>query len=371
MSRARRITLRLAACLATAGLSAGLALAAAGSAQAAVPNQWGFAFVNNPSAPSVPVLSHQAGSWPAPLQVHSMPAAGHRVIVTFPRIASQNGVVHVTAVNSGPVWCDALTWQPSGPNEIVLVGCYRTGGVPVFSPFTVLYTTSSKGPFPAGSAYGYVRFQPGPGIVARFNSSGSANVVTPGPVGVWQVRLPGLGSAVQRGNVQVTAVNPSIPAKCQVRSWTWNPGGQTFIVQCFGAGTTPLKTGWTLSYTRVRAINGAQPKFYAYTFNNMPLSPVTYTPAPPGVNFNSQGGVNKISPAGPGLRLVTMPKVGLLPNTVLVTPFAAGPGFCNLLTVWGTAPPPSRMVTIRDVACYTAAGARQNVASMITYTAAH
>lgn len=53
---------------------------------------------------------------------------------------------------------------------------------------------------------------------------------------------------------------------------------------------------------------------------------------------------------------------------MLVTPFHAGPGFCNLLTLWATAGPD---VIVRDVACYTAAGALKNLASLVTYTAAH
>src|SRR5215472_10777577 len=163
MGPTRRIARRLAAGLATAGLAAGLALTAAGTAQANVPNKWGFAYVDNPSAPSIPVLSHQAGTWPSPLHVHSTPISAHRVVVTFPQLASKNGVVHVTAVNDAPVWCQVVKVGTAGPNEVVVVRCYKAGGVALFSPFTVLYTTSSKGPFPANSAYGYVHFEPAAG----------------------------------------------------------------------------------------------------------------------------------------------------------------------------------------------------------------
>lgn len=344
-------------------------MTAAGSAQAAVPDHWGFAFVNNPSVAGVPVLSHQAGSWPAVFHVHSAPAAGMRVLVRFPRIASKNGVVHVTAVNQGAVWCQALSWVPSGPDEVVGVRCYKAGGAPVFSPFTVMYTTSS-GAAPAGPQYGYVHFSPASGIVARYNSAGGVNTVTPGLVGVWAVKMPGLGSAVQQGNVQVTAVNPTVAAKCEVQKWAWGPGAQAFIVRCFNGGTTPLKTGWTLTYNNVRAVTGTVPKNRAYTFDNKPLLAGPYVPAPPGINFNSLGGTNNVRSAGGGLRLVTFPREGLLPDTVLVSPFRSGPGFCNLLTVWATVGGPTG-VLVRDVACYTAGGAHKNTASLVTYTAAH
>jgi hypothetical protein len=364
------ITRRLAAALGAVGLSAGLALTAAGSAQAAVPDHWGFAYVDKPSVPSTPDLTHQAGSWPAPLHAHSVPGPANRVFVTFPHLASKNGVVHVTAVNPGPVWCQALGWSPAGPDERVGVRCYKAGGAPVFSPFTVMYTTSTKGPFPAGRAYGYVGFQPGPGITATFNSVGAVNTVTPGPLGVWTVRMPGLGSPTQAGGVQVTAVNPTVAAKCEVGAWGSSASGQAFRVRCFDGGLAPFKTAWTLSYQRGRAITGVQPKLFAYTFDNTPLVVGPYSPVPPGVNFNSVAPINTVQSAGVGLRLVQFPHVGVLQNTVLVIPFNVGPGFCNLLTLWFTSSAAPN-VTVRDVACYTAAGVHKSQASLVTYTSAH
>jgi hypothetical protein len=363
-----RIPSRLAAGLGAIGLAAGLAITGAGPAQAAVPDKWGFAFIDKPTVAGIPDLSHQAGTWPALMHAHSAPGVPGQVIVRFPAIAAKGGVVHVTAVNVGAVWCQAQKWGPSGTSEMVTVRCFKAGGVPVFSQFTVLFTVSSKGKFPAGRAYGYVHFEPGPGIVTSFNSAGSANTVAPGPTGVWTVKMPGLGSAAPAGQIQVTAVNSSGPAKCGVGGWSSTPGGQAFQVRCFNGGSTPLKTGWTLSYERRRAITGAQPKFFAYTFDDKPLLPGPYAPAPAGVNFNSQGAVNTIRSAGTGLRLVQFPRVGKLPNTVLVTPFHAGPAFCNLLAPWATAVP---NVIVRDVACYTAAGTLKNERTMTTYTSAH
>jgi len=248
-------------------------------------------------------------------------------------------------------------------DELVGVRCHKAGGATVFSPFTVMYTTSTKGPFPAGAAYGYVPWQPGPGIVGQFNSTGSANAVTQTAPGIWVVRMPGLASSGQRGNVQVTAANPSVTAKCEIQKWTGTVHGQYIVVECFNALSAPLTTGWSLSYQRVRAITGTHPAKYAYTFNNK-LIAGPYAPVPP-VNFNSAGATNTIQRAGGGLSFVRFPAVGTLPNTVLDSPFAVGPGFCNVITLWATT---GSGVIVRDVACYTSAGALKNQESLITYT---
>ena len=350
-------------------LGLGVVFAAAnmtGSARAAVPDHWGFAYVNVPLG--IPDPLHQAGSWPAPFKVHVTPGAPGQEFVRFPQIASKAGVVQVTAVADIPVWCQAQRWFPSGADEVAVVRCYRPGGAPVFVPFAVTFGQSSPGPFPPGHAYGYVHFEPVGGIVTRFNSSGGVNTVTPGPVGSWAVSLPGLGSATLAGNVQVTAVDPAKPAKCKLAAWASLPARQVLQVHCFDKLAAPVQTGWTLTYQRGRAVTGTQPKLFAYTFDSKPLVPGPYAPLPLAVNFNSQSGVNTIRTAGLGLRLVLFPRVGVTPNTVLVTAFGPGAGFCNLLTTWFTSP---AQVIVRDVACYTPAGARQNLASLISYTSAH
>jgi hypothetical protein len=343
-------------------------VAVAGTAQAAIPDHWGFAFVNNPSVPGVPVLARQAGSWPSGV-VHVKPGAPGQVFVRFPKIASSGGVVLVTAVTAQPAWCQAQKWGRSGSAEEVAVRCYLAGGAPVFVPFTVLYSQSSAGPVGPGRGYGYVHFSP-PHVVAQFNSAGAVNTVAAVATGVWTVRLPGLGSAAPAGNVQVTAANAAVPAKCEVSHWHSAPGGQVIQVRCYDKVATPMKTGWTLTYQRGRAVTGKQPKRFAYTFDNKPLVPGPYAPAPAAVNFNSAGGVNTVRTAGGGLRLVTIPRAGALPDTVLVTTFGSGGSFCNLQSPWFTSPG-TAMVIVRDVACYTATGALKDTAALVTYTAAH
>lgn len=371
MARSPGLRRRLAAGIAALCLGAGLATATAGAAQAAVPNHWGFAYVNHPKLAGIPVLSHQAGSWSSG-HVHVTPGATGQVRVIFPHIASPvgAGVVHVTAVTKKPIWCQAQRWGPSGANEIVWVRCYASPGKAVFAPFTVVFTTSSKGPF-SGGAYGYVHWQPGPGIVATFNSTGSANTVAPGPTGVWVVALHGLSTSKTRtGGVQVTAVNAKTPAKCDVSDWVPNAAEQLFVVRCYGGQAQPLTTGWNLSYQRGRAITATRPHLFAYTLDTKPLIVGPYLPPLP-VSFNSASGLNNIRGIGAGRRLVEFPKQARLPNTVLVTPYGAhGAGvFCNLTTVWVTPSAPPKTVRVK-AACYTPGGLRKNHASLITYTTA-
>jgi hypothetical protein len=369
MIRSHGIGRRTAALLAGFLLIGALVTVLSGSAQASVPNRWGFAFVSAPAVAGIPPASHQAGNWPPGFKVHTTPGAPGQVIVRFPQVGVKGGVVHVTAVTDTAAWCQAQQWSRSGADEIVMVRCYQAGGAPVFVPFVVLFTQSSKALVPAGRAYGYLRYQPGPGVLTSFSSAGGANAVAQLGTGVWQVTLLGLGSAGPAGNVQVTPVNPAAPAKCGVSLWTSAKAAQEIRVRCYHPGTAPMNTGWTLSYQRGRAIMGTQPGDFAYTFDNKPPVAGPYAPAPPALNFNSASAVNTVVRAGTGLRLVTFPHVGRLPNTVLVTSFQATPGgFCNLISPWATAGAPGPVI-VRDVGCYTAAGAPASRASLITYSA--
>ena len=350
--------------LGAVGLQAPLA------AQAAVPDRFGFAFMNNPTPPGGMVLdtAHQWGSWktafPAAWATVDQIAVG-RYIVHFPQIGPAFGpplgIVHVTAVNPGPVWCQAALWQAVPPNEDVYVQCYRAGGAPVNSTFTVLFTESTGAPVPAGGDYGYVFARPNGAIVTQYNSTGAANLVSAGPVGLWKVGLPGLGLATPAGNIQVTAVDPQQPVRCKVVAWSPGAGGQTIEVGCFSAAGAPIATSWTLTYQRERSVFGAlaPPKSFGYTF------PTTAAAPPSPINFNSQGGANTITPAGLGLTFVQFPLIGLLQNHVQVTAFGNDPNFCQLNTLWGTG---GGTAAVRDVACYDNTGAAATTRSFLSYT---
>lgn len=350
--------------LVVAMIAAGLGTGAAG-ARAAVPDVWGFALVDTTSG--VPSTAHQAGSWPPGFVVQVSPGATGQVYVKFPQIGvPKGGVVHVTAVSPAAEWCQVQRWGQSGPDEVAVVQCYKYGGSPVWAHFSIVFS-DSNGKLPAPQAFGYLYWN-GASIVSHHNSAGAVNTVTPTGPGEWLVELPGLGSSTHAGNIQVTAVDPQQPARCKVAKWGAGLSGQTIVVRCHDRFDKPLNTGWTLTYHRERAVTGAAfpPKNFAYTFDNQPAAYGPYAPAPSGVNYNSQGTVNTVEFAGPGLRLVTFPKVGLSPDHVQVTAYGPGPEFCNLLAPWTTY---GGDAIVRDVACYLGAG-RVNQPSMVTYLSA-
>jgi hypothetical protein len=358
---------RLAATLSLAVASCGIGIAsAAGTAQAATPNAWGYALVLKPSGPVASNHWKESVASPTPTASPGVPG---QVFVSFPKIGKfKQGVVHVTAVIDQPAWCQAQRWYPSGGKEIVAVRCYRKGGVPLFVPFTVLFTTSS-GKLPGGLQYAYVHDN-GTSVISAYNSTGLPDTVTTLGTGVWRVRLHGLGPSTHSGGVQVTAVNRTKPAICDVGGQTWTPSVQTIIVRCYTPAGTPFKTGWNLSYQRGRAITGGKPKLLAYTLNTKPLIAVPYSPAPPAVNVNTGGGVNTIRRSGAGEWLVSLPRVGMLPNILFVTATSSAPRICNLNTVWATIVPPAGpgVVTVRDVVCYEVNGAMTPSKWFLSYT---
>jgi hypothetical protein len=362
MISSRRIGRRLAAAFLAASTGLGLAVVAGGGvAQAGVPQAWGFALVENPSGPVV--ASHWAESVPSPVPTASPGLPGQETVI-FPKIGHfKGGVVHATAVTDRLAWCQAQQWHPSGGAEIVRIRCYRKGGVPVFVPFTVTFAASS-GTLPGGLAYAYVH-DTGTAVASAFNSAGGPDTVTAAGPGNWVVRLHGPGPASLSGGVQVTAVDPAGPAICDVAAWAPGASQQVIRVRCYSAAGLPMTSGWDLTYQRGRAVTGAKPKFFGYTFNNKPLIAGPYAPAPPAVNFNSASGTDTITRSGTGESLVRFPLVGFLPDTVLVTAVAAGPKVCNLNTVWATG---GGTAIVRDVVCYQPTGPMAPTRSLISLT---
>lgn len=345
--------------LVTAGVAAGTA------AEAAAPNRWGFAVVDIPNG--VPLPSHQAGSWPAGFNVTVTNPAVGTYVVTFPQIGTTaRGVVHVTAIAQAAVWCQVRQWGASGVNEIAVVQCLRFGGASVNSAFSVMFEESSGTVPPGQGGLGYVHWNGG-AVASTFNSLGAANTVVPTGVGVWTVTLNGLGTGSLSGGVQVTAVDPSSPARCKVGAWVSTGAAQQIQVRCHDATTNPRNTGWNLTWQYRRAITGgaAPPYNFGYTYDLSPGTVGPYAPPSP-VSFNSLGAVNTVQSAGTGMRLVTFPGVGVLPNHVQVTAYGPGPEYCNLLTLWNTY---MTTVSVRDVVCYSAT-TMVNQPSLVSYTSA-
>ncbi|WP_435287924.1 hypothetical protein [Streptosporangium sp. G11] len=343
ISRILRVALMLAAMLA-----AGPPPAAA-SAEAAGPGPWGFAYVRSAS---VVDANRQGGSWPAGLKAEASPGGPGQVFVRFPQIGiASGGVAHVTAISRSADWCQVQEWRQSGTDEIVAVQCYRYGGTPVFTPFSVVFGHSTEILRPP-AAFGYVHWD-GSAVAGQFNSSAPAavnSVLASSSPGIWQATLPGLGSAGHAGNIQVTAVDPAVPARCKLGGWTSSATEQKIVVRCHDATNVPLNTGWSLTYHRERAVASAFPQYrFAYTFDNAPDTIGGYRPSPVALSHNSRGGGVQIDHVGTNRTNVLFGEVNGYRDNVQVTAFGYGPEFCNLYTPWELY---STYVTIRYVICY-------------------
>lgn len=336
--RYRRLAATVAVML-TAALAG--ALGAARPAAALLPDTFGFALFSGG------VVSQQ---WPAATTVS--PGVPGRWTVRFPGVAAAGGVVHVTAVHDAITappgrWCQADSWGPVGPDEIVRVSCYRPGGILDPQPgFSVQFARSS-GVFPA-TRFGYVDAAPGGGTITQYNSVGAVNTVANVAAGVYSVSLPGLGTGgPQAGNVQVTAVNPAAGARCKVASWQSSANGQFFRVYCFNPGGAPASTRFTLTWTYQRALyGGAFPPYkFAYLWNVPPLGP-------PLTNFNAAGPAGVLA-FGPPVWTVSFAAVASPPGNVQVTAFGTTSHFCGLHSPWT---PGAGALGIR-INCFTNAGA--------------
>jgi hypothetical protein len=360
---------RLAAGLATVALAAGLGATVAGTgatpAAAAVPDRWGFAYLEDPSPPAsphTPDLSRQWGSWkvanPGAWADVDIVGFGHYA-VRFPDLASRNGVAHVTAVSNQPRWCQIADTYPAGGDQIVEVRCYRHGGAPDWSRFAVMYATSSGPLAPPVGAYGYVRTDPPGGLLHSYNSSGGANLVSYGGPGLYRVHLPGIGTGVLDGNVQVTADDRDHPRRCEVVHWVAG-AAHDVLVQCVdGVTGTPADSGFDLTYHRERSVFGGlqPPRAFAYLWSPGLAGPT---------DFNSLGGSNHLIVSGTGQRLVIFEDVGMAQTHVQVTGFRASPDYCILQEVWAHV---GTDVWVRNVICFDGiTGARADNQFLVTQT---
>jgi hypothetical protein len=124
-------------------------------------------------------------------------------------------------------------------------------------------------------------------------------------------------------------------------------------VLCFNSAGALLNTRFTLTYQYKVSLYGAAipPKYYGYFLNQPPAGP-------PSTNLNSVLGLgaNTIMATGPGLAMVTFPRIAFTQNTVQVTAHGANSNFCGLNTFWtnSTVGPD---LYVRNVNCFTNAGA--------------
>jgi hypothetical protein len=233
--------------------------ASAGPAAAAVPDAWGFAYMNDPNPVAGQVLdpARAWGSWkvafPAdPVRVwHN---GSGRYLVKFPHIAAR-GVAHVTAVAGDARWCQLQVAIPNAGDQDVYVQCYRHGGVPQPATFSVQFSSSS-GAAVAGGQYAYGYVNPAGNLVHSFNSTGAANAAARGAVGRYRVIVPGPVTGPQ-GGIEVTAEHPNSPRRCKVDNWVPFAGGHAIYVNCYDQASALADSWFHISYQERRALYGA------------------------------------------------------------------------------------------------------------------
>ncbi|MEO6703418.1 MAG: hypothetical protein ABI140_12555, partial [Jatrophihabitantaceae bacterium] len=313
----------LAAACALAATTIGFSLSATGnSAQAAVPDKFGFVLWNGAATVG-------SGTWPAATTVTVLGVGQY--LVNFPGQAIPGGTAHVTAINSAPHWCQLNNFGPSGADEVVTISCYKVGGVLDPTAFSAIFDASS-GPASSVGSFGYVNSQASGSIISQYNSAGLGNSVTHSGIGQWTVKFPGLATPGPiDGSLQATAVSQQIPARCKVLSWSSSPGGQVAQVTCFGATGAPFDTQFTLTYQYQRSLYGAAipPKYFGYLWNVPPVGPAS-------TNFNNPlgPGANSVAASGLGLSIVKFPQLAVLPDDIQVTAAGKLADFCGLDNIW-------------------------------------
>src|SRR5262245_61767172 len=176
---------RLVVLVATAAAAAVATVGLASPASAATPDRFGFVLWNGGAV--VP-----SGTTPAATTVIPGPPGRYRII--FPGQGARGGVVHVTAINDAPYWCQADGWGGSGADEIVGISCYKVGGVLAATAFSAIFSVSS-GPLstPIG-LFGYIDANPAGALISQYNSAGALNTVAHAAVGQYVVTMPALGT---------------------------------------------------------------------------------------------------------------------------------------------------------------------------------
>ncbi len=351
MSASRLIRGLVILCLAVTAAVTATIVGHPGKAHAAVPDK--FAFVLYYGGTVVP-----SGTLPAATTVAASPPGQYKV--TWPGAAAKLGVVHVTAISQVPHWCQVNGFGISGSDEVAAISCYKVGGGLDDAGFSAIFD-SSTGTSGGPGSFGYVDAQASGALTAQYNSVGAPNTVTHTGTGVWKVNFAALPTSGDiSGSWQVTAVNkPTVPARCKVLSWTTGTGGPTAVVNCYNAAGSFFDTEFTLTFQFQRSLYGPAlpPKYFGYLWNQ----PVG---GPAATNYNSTAAVNTLS-AGP-LAVVTFPNLIATPDDVQVSGSGQSTDFCELDQPWTH----SSATIVKDVTCYTNAGAHSASGFLISDNAA-
>lgn len=327
-------------------------LASASPAMAKPVDMWGFAYVDNPSSAGWVTLdpSRQWGTWktayPAEYATGVKTAPG-RSYVRFPHLASYGrGIIHVTAVDRVGRYCELVDSFDRGGDLIVDVACFKPGGAPDDSRYTVLFTLGSTSGYTAARG-GYAFIQYGvSGVVQSDNSTGAPNGAGPISVGRYQIKLPGVGdpSGKLSGDLQVTAVAPSTkPRRCKIGEWEQSSQDIRAHVLCFDALGNLADSEFNVSYHRERSIVATYPpKYFGYVWT-ADMSGAT--------NYNNTAGfgANSLAPVIglPGYATVKYPNLSVKETHAQVTATGGDPNYCNIVDAWNAVAPSSALLGVR------------------------
>ncbi|MCZ7418378.1 MULTISPECIES: hypothetical protein [unclassified Micromonospora] len=335
-------------------LAATLAVPGAPAA-AATADRFGFAYVADPTVPVWTPLpaAYQFGSWAAgPVATGGKVAPG-RFLVRFPNIGlGARGNAHVTAVARDGRFCQLVRWGSSGADEIVDVQCFRPGGTPTDTPFTVLWTVSS-GVLPAGVG-AYASAQVLSNVLAQsYNSAGAPVTVANVGVGIYALRFLAVGTAgTLSGNVQVTAQQPNAqPRRCKILRWGATGPDVLVYVACHDPATGALmNSDFTASFHRERSVYASfgPPKYFGYLATPF-VGPTNYS-HPLGV------GANGFGPTGLGTYTVKFPALHEKSTTAQVTAIGDDPSYCTIQSRWAQ----FGSDAVLPVSCFSNAGRPQD-----------
>ncbi|GAA1816094.1 hypothetical protein GCM10009682_41250 [Luedemannella flava] len=328
----------------------------ASPAAAAPADQWGFAYFDNPTPPAGWITLDPNRQWstsrvafPADLVTGYRIAAG-RYYVRFPHLAAAGaGIVHVTAVNRTGQYCETMFARDSGADLIVGVACFKPGGAPDDSRFTVMFTLGSGGGATwAPGAYAFVRYGTA-GIVAQDNSTGALNGAGPIGVGAYSVKLPGVAVAGSlAGNLQATAIGPNAqPRRCKIAKWGVSGVDVVAYVFCFDAAGVRTNTEFAVSYHRERPIVATYPpKYFGYVWTPDLAGPSNYNNL---YGFGANSGAPVIGL--PGHYAYKFPGIAVKETHAQVTAYGDDPNYCTIAD-WSGSPD-----LLLRLVCFTNTGA--------------
>lgn len=248
----------------------------------------------------------------------------------FEGLAGAGGNVQVSSYGNSATRCQVQSWNSSGTDLVIRVGCHNSIGIPTNSLFVVSYMrVGAKQGYP-GLAYvwsGESSSNP-PSSQYQYNSSGGPSTVARIGLGQYRVLLP--GQSQPGGTVSVTAYGSS-GEYCSVGGWSKNGNDTTVNVNCFSASGSAQDALFSLRYQYIASKFAGDS--YVYAWANEPKSP-DYLPS----NQYQASSVSStpVKSTRQTIGRYTMNLPGVLPNraTVVVSAYGRTATYCKPVS-WG------------------------------------